>query len=97
MPTPSESDGAGRWACADYRVGETVAGAVVSAVAEATGRSALEMDPLWNAVDTDALNALFGSPDNRHGAVSVSFEYAGRYVTVTDEGIRTAPSDTSDR
>jgi hypothetical protein len=69
--------------------GERVSEAVVAAVGEATGASPgdvddlLEFDPLSDAVDTDALDALFR--DGTDGRLV--FQYADCEVVV-DRGIR---------
>lgn len=56
--------------------------AVVSAVAEAEGVDVVDLPPLYDSIDPDALNNLFSS-----GAVeSVEFEYAGYTVVVRGEG-----------
>lgn len=58
--------------------------AVVSAVAEAEGVDVVELPPLYDTIDPEALNALFTSQDD--AAVStVEFEYAGYTVVVRGE------------
>jgi hypothetical protein len=57
--------------------------AVVTAVAEAAGSDPLELPPLRNAVDPDALNDLICTDGNRLN--SVSFEYAGYDISVTGD------------
>ncbi|ADB63537.1 hypothetical protein Htur_4765 (plasmid) [Haloterrigena turkmenica DSM 5511] len=58
--------------------------AVVSAVAEAEGVDRIDLPPLYNAIDSEALNDLFTSDS---GAVSsVEFQYAGYSVVVRGEG-----------
>jgi hypothetical protein len=47
---------------------------VVEAVAFATGRDVLELPPLYDAVDGDALESLVASDDGAE--LSVSFTYA---------------------
>lgn len=96
MPAPSESDRTETSRYVEHRPDETPIDAVVSAVAEETGRSPLEMDPLWNSVDTDALDLLCGSPDDRRSSVTVTFDYCDRRVTVTADGVEIAPSDASE-
>lgn len=72
----------------DVSPGESVSEAVVAAVAAATDRRPFEpstggageaLDPLYEVVNPDALDALFGPA---RVAGSVSFTYAGREVTV---------------
>ena len=56
--------------------------AVVSAVAEAEGVDVVDLPPLYNSIDPEALNRVFSS-----GAVeSVEFEYAGYTVVVRGGG-----------
>ncbi|QLH84437.1 HalOD1 output domain-containing protein [Halosimplex pelagicum] len=63
--------------------------AVVRSVAAATGRTVVDLDPLYETVDTDALDELFeGSARAR-----VSFRYAGCEVTVTQLHIVVRPDD----
>lgn len=61
---------------------------VVSAVAEATGTDPLELEPLNEVVDPDALDALFSSSGLRSARPPrrVEFAYAGRTVVVTGGG-----------
>lgn len=60
---------------------------VVEAVAGATGRDPTELPVLAGAVDTDALDALFGTrPDGRHPPVGLSFGYAGVEVHLRRDG-----------
>lgn len=62
--------------------------AVVSAVSAATGIDALELPPIYDAVDPDALCSLFGSPTTGSGRFrgTVTFEYADNLVTVDSRG-----------
>ncbi|MFC6825824.1 HalOD1 output domain-containing protein [Halopelagius fulvigenes] len=53
--------------------------AVVEAVSAATDVPAVELPPLYWAVDPDALNALFSAPDANG---EITFRYAGCDVTV---------------
>ena len=65
--------------------------AVVTAVAESTGRSPLEIDPLARTIDPDALDDLIHSADRTGSSVTVSFEYCDRRVTVTPSEVRVDP------
>lgn len=67
---------------------ETISMAVVTAVANATGQSPLEMEPLWESVDVDALEALLWDTDRTGSSLTVSFTYCGREVTVTDDDVQ---------
>lgn len=67
---------------------ETVSGKVVSRVAEETGSDPLSLDPLYTAIEPDALDALFDSSGlgpNRSSA-RVSFTYCGCDVVVSADG-----------
>ena len=67
--------------------------AVVSAVSEATNQSALEVEPLWEAVDPDALDRAFDTGRTEEAQLSVRFEYCGCRVTVDSNSIRVERSD----
>lgn len=56
-----------------------VSTAVVESVSTATDTPALELPPLQDAVDPDALDGLFAEQPT---TASVRFRYAGRAVTV---------------
>ncbi|WP_226008300.1 HalOD1 output domain-containing protein [Natrinema salinisoli] len=59
--------------------------AVVSAVSEASGLDIVELPPLYEVINPDALNALFTS--RAEPAVrKVSFEYAGYDIVVRGTG-----------
>lgn len=62
--------------------------AVISTVSAATGVDVLELPPLYDAIDPDALGSLFSvsSGGSRRFRGSVSFAYAGCLVTVDGRG-----------
>lgn len=60
----------------------TPAERVVQTVAETTATDPLELPPLFEAVDPDALDAFVRSLERG----SVTFTYAGRSVTVDSDG-----------
>jgi hypothetical protein len=67
--------------------------AVVSVVADAAGTDPLELPPLSNAINPEALNDLVGA-GRRSGLESVSFEYAGYDIVVSGaDDIQVAPSE----
>jgi hypothetical protein len=67
--------------------------AVVSAVADAAGTDSLELPPLSNAINPEALNDLVGA-GRSPGLESISFEYAGYNVVVSSaDDIQIAPSE----
>jgi len=60
----------------------TVSERVIEGVASATGTDEMELPPLYESVDTDALNELVESP----GYVEISFVYAGQEVRIENDG-----------
>lgn len=72
--------------------GNTPLQAVLSAVAKAKGSDPLELPPLYNTIDADALNQLFLSEPGS-SAIRVSFHYEGCKVTIKGSGeVRVEPS-----
>lgn len=68
---------------------DSTTAAVLRAVAEREGSDPVDLPALYDAIDPDALDALFAS--TRTGTIrsgSVSFEYAGYRVTVVCEADR---------
>ncbi|MFB6166293.1 MAG: HalOD1 output domain-containing protein [Haloarculaceae archaeon] len=57
----------------------TASEAVVTAVADAEGVDPTDLEPLFDVVDPDALDALFAGGD---ASVELTFNYAGYAVTV---------------
>lgn len=55
---------------------------IVTAIAERTGADPLEMDPLYDAVDVDAIEAIVGSAED----ATVEFAYHGHTVVVDGDG-----------
>lgn len=69
--------------------GQAPSDAVVEAVATSEDVPSTHLDPpLYDAVDPDALDALFESRATDDGVVSVGFAYGGYAVTVHDRGER---------
>jgi len=64
--------------------GEQLGVAVPRAVADATDNDILELPPLQQYVDVDALEALFSTGRSEK---SVSFTYGDVHVTVRSEGV----------
>jgi hypothetical protein len=62
--------------------------AVVEVVSTAVGAAATDVEPLYAAVDPDALDKLLSDPNGRRDctAVVVSFTFADRRVTVEGTG-----------
>lgn len=72
----------------DWTQAPSVSMAVVDAVADAVDVDPLELDPLNEAIDPDALDALFPQCGERaDGSVhEVSLQFNGCHVTVRDTG-----------
>ncbi|WP_158600514.1 HalOD1 output domain-containing protein [Haloarcula sp. Atlit-7R] len=72
----------------DWDAPGTLGQAVISAVAAATGTDSTELEPLYNHVDPDALDALFRplSTDHPRATGSVSLVVDGYDVTVYSHG-----------
>lgn len=75
-----------------YELGpdETPTDGVFEAISMADERSVLDLPPLGDTVDPDALDALL-VPDA--GTRKVTFEYACWLVTATSDGIYVEPAD----
>lgn len=67
-------------------------GAVLNTVAERTGTDVLELPPIYDAIDPDALEAVLGHA-NGGGDCRVEFSYHGYQVTVTGAGEVSLDSD----
>lgn len=66
--------------------GESLSTAVVQTLADAEGVDPLELDPLYNTLDPDALDKLFSSTGDSEPQGSVRFTTNGYEVTVTSTG-----------
>ena len=55
---------------------------IVSEVADEEGVDPLELEPLYTAIDPDALQALYEPPND---VTRLEFEYAGYEVIIEDE------------
>jgi hypothetical protein len=68
---------------------DSVSMAVVRAVSSAADRPVLELPPLYEFIDPDALDALF---DDHRTASRIEFRYAGFRVTVrADRTVAVSP------
>lgn len=70
----------------DPRKYESVAAAVVAGVAAAVDTDPVELPPLYDAVDADALGRLAGA------GATVRFRHAGCEVRVTDDAVVVRPA-----
>ena len=68
------------------RPGEPLTEVVARAVADETGRDIVDLDPLQEAIDTDALNTMFmrSSADN-DGLQLMTLLYEGCRVTIEED------------
>lgn len=71
--------------------------AIVDAIAIATGRDPLDVEPLQNYVDTDALDALVTPQSDDDGHVRVAFSYESLDVVATSKGVVEVRSGAADR
>lgn len=65
---------------------QSVAGEVVSAVATIKNTQETDLEPLYDTVDTDALEVLVSASAGHRGAVEVQFRYEGLEITVSGTG-----------
>lgn len=72
----------------ETRGAEATSQAVVAAVAAETGANPMTLEPLYNVLDPDALDALFSADESATAAppARVEFTYAGCAVSVTGDG-----------
>lgn len=59
---------------------------VVAAVARASSVETTDLEPLFESIDPDALDALTTDHDGRTSNLRISFDYEGHSVTVCDRG-----------
>ena len=65
---------------------ETVSETVIAAVADAKGVSPLDLDPLYDSIDPDALDQLFDHAGGGSSITRLSFEMADCEVHVRANG-----------
>lgn len=71
---------------------ETVAEGVINSTSDLYDAEPTDLDPLYDAIDPDALDALF-RPDSEHD-VEIAFRYNGCEVAVSSERVvETRPVD----
>lgn len=59
---------------------------VVERVAAFKGTESVELDPLYEAINPDALNHLFTNPNGADRSGRITFAYCGCEVVVEDDG-----------
>jgi len=75
---------------------DTAVISVLEAVATVERGTAIDLPPLVDTIDPDALNALLRTDDCSAGPLRVTFDYAGHEVVVERDG-RVAVSADPDR
>lgn len=83
MTEPPNDAAAGGSGVASTTNEESVANTVARELAAATGRDVLELDPIGETVDLEAVSSLVASGD---GSLSVAFDHADHRVLVTGDG-----------
>lgn len=68
---------------------EAVSQQVVKAVADAKGVDPLDLPPLYDSIDPDALDALFSNADASTSMPELQFRVAGCEVLVRGDGVVT--------
>lgn len=72
----------------DWTEFESPSAAVVTAVSSVSGTGSTDLDPLYTAIDPDALDAIFAPDAPGHGTSEgrVTFTYAGYRIVVKANG-----------
>lgn len=60
---------------------------MVERVANSEGVDPLELSPLYDAIDPDALDSLVGCSNGDGSDLEIEFTYCGYDVTVSGEGV----------
>lgn len=81
---PAQTDSITQPIRADWREHDSPCTAIVEVVAEATGREPTDLPPLYESIETDALDALVSTSTD--ASTRVTFDYAGVEVTVRSNG-----------
>lgn len=68
--------------------------AVVTRIANSEGIDPLELPPLYEAIDADALDALVGTGKRSDADPEVEFTYSGYEVTITSDAVIHLTKDT---
>ena len=86
------TDGAGEWTVlGTFSLDESadVGSTVIAALSEETGRSVTDYPPLFEVIDSDALDRLLTAGHSRDlpGDVSVEFTFEGQELRVSSDGV----------
>lgn len=82
--TPGSVTGTGDAHHRGWSETDELVGVIVGAVADATGVDPLDLDPLYEVIDPEALESIFRNGAHTGGDITVSFEYAGCTVFVSN-------------
>ncbi len=80
----------------EYDESETPSEAVITAVAAKSNRDPLTIDPLYETIDPDALDAIFRTrltEDTNRRSVRVELHFEGEHVEVTTGEVRIYDTD----
>ena len=61
--------------------------AVVARIANCEGVDPLELPPLYESIDADAIDALVRTAEANDSALQIEFTYHGYQVTISDGGV----------
>ena len=90
MRKPDNPDGRNERRSAEHRYewpdDTDLSVAVIEAVASVSGRDPTEIEPMYEYVDPDALDALFESGERRTAGSTVSFPVADHLVVAHSDG-----------
>ncbi|WP_318570766.1 HalOD1 output domain-containing protein [Salinigranum marinum] len=95
-PTEADSDLPRETRLYDRDPADPCSHTVVSAVATSLGCSPLDLEPLFDRLDPEALDALVGRANASGDTPVVTFEFAGCAVAATPAAVRVARTDTDD-
>lgn len=97
-PAGNVSDENSGWSSYELNSAETPNVAVVCAVAAVSGRDPLELSPLYDVVDPDAIDRLFGREgDGGPGETRLRLVYEGYEVRVDAERVVLREADRRSR
>ena len=82
----------------DFRDGNSLSHAIATAVADTEGTDPLDLPPLYEWIDVDALAMVLNGAHERHsdGTIEVKFTYAGYHVTARGDGRLVLAPETPD-
>ena len=80
-----------------YKAGESASLAIAVMLAAVRNQDPIELRPLDETIDTDALDGMMGFQHEKNGDVQVTFSYEDHVITVASTGdvVISAPTDDS--